>query len=133
MPIPNQAPSPDPQSVSFQLEGDQVYSLSFDFNQICEAETVARCNLMTALAGGGITALQTRALLYACLKTAHPQVLLSEAGWLLSQDMPKVLAALAQVLTEARSEDVAEDSAPEVQASAQPEATPVPSDGSPAE
>jgi len=98
-------------AVSFTLLDDpQVYVLQFDFNAICEAETATGCNLMHALAGGGISASETRGLLYACLKASHPEVLLSEAGDLLSRDMSSVLPALSKCLAEAR--DIEEESEP---------------------
>lgn len=45
-----------------------------------------------------MTAVQLRGLVYACLKHAHPQVLLIEAGALLSRDSITVTGALAKVL-----------------------------------
>jgi hypothetical protein len=85
--------------ITFTLEGDpQPYILKFDFNEVCNAEAAAGCNLMQALSGVPITAAQTRGLLYACLKPANPQVLLSEAGALLSKDMPTVLRYLMEAL-----------------------------------
>jgi hypothetical protein len=89
--------------IPFTLEGDpQVYTLEFDFNAICAAEAVTGCNLMRALAGGEIFAAQTRGLLFACLKPAHPDVLLTEAGELLTRDMETVLEALSKALAGAK-------------------------------
>jgi hypothetical protein len=86
--------------VEFRLKDDpQVYKLSYDFNAICEAEAAAGCNLIQAfLFQAPLTAVQTRAILFACLKKAHPLVLLTEAGELLSRDMPVVLDALGQAM-----------------------------------
>jgi hypothetical protein len=84
--------------VSFTFEGDPVeYKLCYDFNEIVNAEEVCGCNLLAAM-GGGMSARAFRGLLYACLKTAHPQVLLSEAGDLMSRDREKVMKALGQVI-----------------------------------
>lgn len=96
-------------AITFKLGDDpQEYKIQFDFNEVCEAESVCGCNLMRAIAGGEISAAQTRGLLYACLKTAHPVVTLSEAGGLLSKDINTVLDALAQVLQAARDTEEAE-------------------------
>jgi len=97
--------------VEFRLkDGPQVYKLSYDFNAVCEAEAAAGCNLMQAfLLQAPLTAVQTRAILFACLKKAHPLVLLTEAGELLSRDMPVVLDALGQVLQAMRGEEQEEE------------------------
>jgi hypothetical protein len=86
--------------VEFTFENDpQVYKLAYDFNILCDIETATGLNLMGAFLGyGAVTANQTRALLYACLKKAHPVVLLNEAGELLSRDMGTVLRALAKTI-----------------------------------
>jgi hypothetical protein len=95
---------------SFSIEGDpQVYTLTFDFNQICEAEKETGINLLKPLAGAGISATETRALLYALLKPAHPLVLLAEAGELLNKDLPTVLSELGAMLKAAQQEQAAED------------------------
>lgn len=88
------------EKVTFTLEGDpQEYTLCYDFNQICDAEAVAGANLLNAVANKhSMNAVQMRGLLYACLKTAHPDVLLKEAGTLLSRDSKTVTKALATVL-----------------------------------
>lgn len=88
------------QFTEFTIEGDkEVYKLAFDFNEICEAETVTSCNLLRVLGAlGRATATEVRALLYAMLKPAHPLVLLKEAGELLSKDMGAVTGAISQAL-----------------------------------
>lgn len=116
-------------TVTFQLEGSsKVYTLSFDFNSVCEAEERSKCNLMTALAAGGISAedqgdgvlyafflraladggisaSQIRGLLFALLRPSEPNLTLADAGWLLSQNMPLVLDAMNQALKHAREEE----------------------------
>lgn len=88
--------------VVFKLDGDEhEYRLAFDFNEICAAEVVAGCNLMSVLGGHAVDAAQTRGLLYACLKKGHPRVLLAEAGGLLTRDMTTTLGALNELLREA--------------------------------
>ena len=84
----------------FKIDGDpQVYKLAFDFNSLVDAETLTGLNLMRPLANlSQLTAGEIRGLLYAMLKPAHPQVLLSEAGDLFSRDMETVTGALAEVL-----------------------------------
>lgn len=95
--------APPPPSAVFTLEDDPTeYRLLFDFNHLCEAESATKLNLMNALALGGVSAGQTRGLLFACLKTWHPVVELDEVGSLLTRDMPVVLEALSKALESAR-------------------------------
>src|SRR4051812_36771665 len=86
-------------AVVFHLEGDpQEYRLHFDFNQIVAAEELTGCNLLHALdRPAAMSAVQMRALLYACLRTAH-QVELDEAGDLLTKDLATVTRKLGEVL-----------------------------------
>jgi hypothetical protein len=88
------------EKVTFTLEGDPVaYTLMYDFNEIAEAEGVTGANLLQAISDmRNMTAVQMRGLLYASLKRAHPQVLLVEAGTLLSRDSVTVTKALAKLL-----------------------------------
>lgn len=103
----------DRDTVKFKLEGDPVeYVLTYDFNEIVDAEAATGCNLFRAMSGS-MTATEFRALLYACLKTGHPQVLLKEAGDLVSKDRTTVMVALGKVLAGAEEEATEETLAPE--------------------
>ena len=89
----------------FTLDGDpQVYRLAYDFNAICDAEAETQVNLLQFINAVGrpvfvlLTAMQYRAMLYALLKPGHPQVLLKEAGELLSSDTSGVTAAMMRAL-----------------------------------
>ncbi len=88
------------EKVTFTLPNDpQEYTLTYSFNEICDAEAVTGVNLLHAAVNvSQMNAVQMRGLLYACLKTAHPEVLIKEAGLLLSRDSQIVTAALAKVL-----------------------------------
>lgn len=100
----------DEKIVTFMLKDDpQVYSLEFSFNELCDAEKPTGLNLMHALAAGDVTAAQTRALLYVCLKTHHPIVMLKEAGELLSREYSVVLEALSTVIADWRQRGLAEE------------------------
>lgn len=86
-------------TVTFELEGHpHPYSLKYDFNVVCDVEAATGANLMRALAGGQINAAETRGLLYALLKPSNPDLLLSEAGALLDEDMETVLPALTSAI-----------------------------------
>lgn len=92
--------------ISFSIESDpHPYVLEYDFNFLCDAEVISGCNLMQAIAGGQITAGQTRGMLYAFLKKANPDLLLSDAGALLSRDLAGTLKAITDVLDTARASD----------------------------
>lgn len=92
--------------VEFKVDGidpasdpQQSYKLTFDFNEICDAETATGFNLWAPLRNlSAMSAGQVRGLLFALLKTAHPQVTLKEAGALLTCDMLNVSDALWAVL-----------------------------------
>lgn len=86
--------------VTFKLADDPVeYKLLKDFNKICDAEAETGCNLMRAMLGALTNARELRALLFGCLKTAHPSVLLSEAGDLMDRpDWGVVLTALGKAM-----------------------------------
>ena len=89
----------DREFITFTLPDDsQEYRMTYDFNELCKAEEVTGLNLLEPLTGRGITARHTRALLYACLRTAHPIVTLDEAGGLLTRDRDLVLGKLAEAL-----------------------------------
>lgn len=75
------------------LEVDGLtYSLCWDFNAIAEAEKIVDGNLMHGIGaliapnGSGMTAVQTRGLLYAAMRKAHINVTLKEAGHLIRID-----------------------------------------------
>lgn len=52
---------------TFTVDGKE-YSLHFDFNELCDAETATGCNLLSALESlGALTARQLRGLLYAMI------------------------------------------------------------------
>jgi hypothetical protein len=99
--------------VEFSLDGDpQVYKLAYDFNHLCDTEEAIDCNLMDPFLGHTpMNARQTRGILFACLKTAHPLVLLSEAGNLLSRDQATVLRALGKAIRQARAGELEIDGA----------------------
>ena len=88
--------------MTFTLANDpQLYTLTYDFNEIADAEEVANMNLLSGVAAhgqGGISSAQLRGLLYALLHTAHPAVTLKEAGDLLTRDALTVTTAFAQVM-----------------------------------
>lgn len=64
--------------------GGQEYSLIFDFNAIARAEKETGLNLLEAFNPEGMTATQFRAMLYASLLKAHPDITLEAAGDLVS-------------------------------------------------
>lgn len=66
-------------------DGNSCYRLTYDFNKVVEAEEACGCSLLRALAGPS-SAKEMRALLYALLKTGHPEVTLEEAGSLFTSD-----------------------------------------------
>jgi hypothetical protein len=89
----------------FTLDNDpQIYRLVYDFNALCDAEAETKENLLQYVFVIGkpsaifITAAQQRAMLYALLKPGHPQVLLKEAGELLSRDTKRVADAMVRAL-----------------------------------
>ena len=85
--------------VTFTLGDDpQVYTLIRDINAVCDVEAKTGLNLSVFAFSAGLTASQERALLFAYLLKAHPKVLLSEAGDLLSRDEDKVLEALGKAM-----------------------------------
>ena len=90
--------------VEFTLpDSNQVYTMIWDFNQLCKTEQETGENLMALLQEGGLTGLRTRAMLHAVLRTAHG-ITLQEAGELLSKGHNTiVLAQLARIVTFART------------------------------
>jgi len=65
--------------------GGKEYLLVYDFNSICDAESVAGCNLLDAIQHmGGMSAVEFRGLLYAALKPNHPEMTIGAAGDLFS-------------------------------------------------
>ncbi len=101
----------DAGKVTFHLENDPiVYTLVYDFNELADAEAVAQTNLLQAVSSlQNMTAVQMRGLLYACLKTSHPLVLLKEAGDLLSKDSATVTRALGLVMGATEEEQPEEE------------------------
>lgn len=94
--------------VQFRVEGMQggypdgdgnkdEFRLTYDFNKVCEAEDAVGCHLLRALAGPA-SAKEMRGILYALLKTAHPETTLEEAGSLLSADPVGVTDAVGRCL-----------------------------------
>ena len=79
----------------------QPYILTFDFNSICEAEQLTGLNLMKPLTGAGVTATETRGLLYAFLKPENLNLALSDVGGLLSRDIATVCHEVATFIREA--------------------------------
>ena len=123
-------------AVTFTLKNDpHTYALIYDFNVVCDHEAETGANLMEALVGGvGITAAQTRGILYCFLKPANPDVLLAEAGELLNRDIDTCIGALSQVIKAVRDEqkqaaaEVAEMPQPEKAAGIDPSLIDVPRD-----
>lgn len=96
--MPNVNVSADGKTVKFTLSNDpQEYVLIYDFNKIVEAEEKTGVNLMQGLMGGG-SAVVMRALLFAFLLKAHPDVLIGEAGDLFSKESGTVMAAMSHML-----------------------------------
>jgi hypothetical protein len=90
---------PSKREVKFAFEGEsQTYTLTYDINKICDAERGSGLNLLRPLVVPGMTMSEARALLYASLKAAHPNILLAEAGELLDRDMPYVMKQLLKLL-----------------------------------
>lgn len=72
-----------------------TYRLKFDFNELAFAEELTGLNLLRPLNDlANISGRETRAILYALLKSAEPQVLLTEAGNLLTRDSDTVTRAI---------------------------------------
>lgn len=95
--------------INFRLQNDPVeYKLSYDFNVVCDVEEETGCNLLQTLTGSALNSKLTRGFLYACLKPNHPLVELKEAGDLLTREMSTVLAALGEVMVDARAEGQAD-------------------------
>lgn len=66
-----------------ELNGD-LFRLAFDFNAIATAESIAGVNLLQVLDLQGMSALQYRAMFYAALIKAHPDMTLANAGALVT-------------------------------------------------
>ena len=81
-------------TVSFTLDCEpadpQVYTLTYDFNELVNAEKKLGLNLLQGLVGGTSTEL-IRGLLFAFLLKAHPLVTVAEAGDLFSKDTRTVM------------------------------------------
>jgi len=89
----------DPSGIDSASDPQDSYRLTFDYNEICDAEVVTGLNLLWALRNLDATSAgQMRGLVYALLKSAHPEVLLSEAGALLAADSASVINAVRKVL-----------------------------------
>lgn len=82
------------------------FRLTFDFNELCDAETVTGFNLLSPLKNlAAMSAGQMRGIAFSLLKTAHPKITLKEAGDLLSKDGPAVTAAVYKALDAESGED----------------------------
>jgi hypothetical protein len=71
---------------SIQLRGKE-WRLCFDFNAIAAAEQLTGCNLLQGIGGALVhtmTVVQFRALFYAALIKAHPDITLEAAGALIT-------------------------------------------------
>lgn len=93
----------------FLRDDPQEYSLTFDYNAICDVETETGVNLMALLSRQSLDSNQTRAMLYACLKPGHPDVTLKEAGGLLSREMETVLDSLLPIIQAGRGDELTEE------------------------
>jgi hypothetical protein len=89
--------------MQFKIKDEsQVYTLGFDFNALADAEAVTKHNLLAAIgAWPALGAGAARALLYALLKPAHPEVLVEEAGGLFTKDLGATWEAMKAALKEA--------------------------------
>lgn len=77
------------------------YILQFDFNELADAERVAGVNLFAAIMRWPVLSCsEMRALLYALLKPANQQVLLTEAGGLFTKNTMAVMTAISAALKE---------------------------------
>lgn len=100
-------------SIKFHFEGEiREYVLVYDFNKFCDAETETGANILSWIGGNNRTASQLRAVLYACLKTDNPKVLLSEAGDMLNRDTGGLLACLTALIGAAVEGTEEEDETP---------------------
>jgi hypothetical protein len=85
-------------SATFKLKDDpQLYTITYDFNNVVLAEEKTSLNLLQGLMGGGSATIM-RGLLFAFLLKAHPTVLIDEAGDLLSKECGTVMTALSSLL-----------------------------------
>ncbi len=89
--------------------GEKKYILRMDFNAMCEFEDVTGVDAMTAFADfeqGKISVKLMRAMMYAFLKHHQPDVTLSQAGEILSENLgalEAVVAASMPTAAEAKS------------------------------
>lgn len=111
------------QQIKFTLPDDpQEYTLTYDFNEMCDAEPIVGMNLLTPIAGADLLSTRdVRGLLYALLKKAHPMVLLPEAGELMTKNLPVVTNKVIEMLGLIRSGERAKAPEPEVKAEPKPE------------
>lgn len=109
------------EKVTFTLENDpQLYTMVYDFNRVCDAEEMLKENLFHAISNPvTMTANQCRGLVFAFLLTAHPKVLVSEAGDLLSRDSNVVTKALGKMLGASEAEPEVKKT-PEVKTTTEP-------------
>lgn len=104
----------DTKVVEFKIEGDTqkttcgvgIYRMEFDFNELVRAETLTGLNLM-AFHGGGMSANQTRAHVFAALAKHHPGATLEDSGELLTKAREDVMAALGELYGQPVPEDSA--------------------------
>lgn len=86
------------------------FRLTYDYNEICDAENLTGLNLLSAMRNlDAMSAGQMRAVLLALLKSAHPKTTLPEAGKLLSNDRESVIEALRKALKVKSSDEVVLD------------------------
>lgn len=93
----------------YAVEGtDQKgFHLTYDVNQIVEAEISTGLNLFSAMRNlDQMSAGQMRAITFSLLKGEHPKIVLKEAGELLSADPPALMDAIRKVL-KVKSQDEA--------------------------
>lgn len=92
----------------YAVEGksEKGFRLTYDFNQLCEAEQATGFNLLAPLKNlPAMSAGQMRGILLGLLKTAHPKTNLQEAGMLLSKDGRAVIDAIYKALDAESGED----------------------------
>lgn len=83
--MPSKTVTADPtmEFVTLKLKGHS-YKLIYSFNALAEAESLTGLNMFQGLDLNAITAQQLRAMLWAALSVAHPQMTIEDAGNLLT-------------------------------------------------
>lgn len=98
------------------VELDKPRKLVFDFNALCEFERVTGKNSLSADLWTSTDAGTLRALLYAALKTHHPEVTLQEVGGMLNLGNAQ---AVTDALVEAFNRSASSESGGKKKAKAQ--------------